>query len=89
MAEDLLAGMTHEEVAKKKYKFTIEIYFYTQPEYIPRDDPHWISVSLINLDDQILNKEGDLTFKAKIVNSEAEGIEESASKPGVMNWRGA
>lgn len=71
MAQDLIAGMSHDEIAKKKYKYTVEVYFYTQQEYIPRDDPHWSCVSLINLDEVIENTEDGLTFKAKIVTEDS------------------
>lgn len=70
MTEDLLAGMSHDEIAKKKYKYTVEVYFYTQQEYIPRDDPHWSCVSLLNLDDAIETNEDGLTIKAKVVTEE-------------------
>jgi hypothetical protein len=51
MAEDLLAGMTADEVAKKSYKYTLEMFFYTKPGHVPKDDPHWCSISVLNLDE--------------------------------------
>ncbi len=51
MAEDLLSGLTVEEVAKKSYKYVLEMFFYTRPENIPKDDPHWCCISVLNLDD--------------------------------------
>ena len=53
MAEDLLAGMTEEDVALKPYKYTLEMFFYSNPNNIPKDDPHWSIISLLNLDDLI------------------------------------
>ena len=50
IAKDLVAGMTEEEVAAKPYKYTMEMFFYTKEEYVPRDDPHWFVVSIVNLD---------------------------------------
>ena len=71
MSEDLLAGMSHDDLAKKKYSYTVEVYFYTQQEYIPRDDPHWSCVSLINLDDAIESTEDGLTIRANILTEES------------------
>lgn len=51
MADDLLSGMNTEDVAKKPYKYTLEMFFYTRPENIPKDDPHWCCISVLNLDD--------------------------------------
>jgi len=55
MAEDLLSGMTEDEVTKKPYKYTFEMFFYTYLKYMPKDDPHWISISLVNVN-QILKE---------------------------------
>lgn len=51
MAEDLLSGMSADEVAQKPYKYTLEMFFYTKPENIPKDDPHWCCISVLNLDE--------------------------------------
>ena len=58
IATDLLSGMDEEEVVKKGYKYTVQIYYYTMPEYVP-DDPHWTTISLLNLDQFLDKKEGD------------------------------
>jgi hypothetical protein len=50
IAKDLISGMTEEEVAKKPYKYTLEMYFYTQKENVPSNNPHWFIVNLLNLD---------------------------------------
>lgn len=50
IATDLAAGMTDKEVFAKPYKYTFEMYFYTSEEYVPKDDPHWFVVSILNLD---------------------------------------
>lgn len=50
IAEDLLSGMSIEDCAKKPYKYTLEMFFYTKPEYIPKNDPHWSTISVIDLD---------------------------------------
>lgn len=57
MAEDLLGGMSIEDCAKKPYKYVLEMFYYTKPEYIPKNDPHWSSISLVNLDDFITTRE--------------------------------
>lgn len=51
MAEDLLSGMSVDDVAKKSYKYTLEMFFYAKPEHIPTDDPHWCSISVLNLEE--------------------------------------
>jgi hypothetical protein len=51
IADDLLSGMTSEEVAQKPYKYILEMFFYTKPENIPKDDPHWCCISVLNLDE--------------------------------------
>lgn len=51
MAEDLLSGMSEDDVAAKPYKYTLEMFFYTKPENVPKDDPHWTSISVLNLED--------------------------------------
>ena len=48
MCQDLLNGMSVEEVSNKPYKFVIEFFFYTKKEYIPNNDPHWSVIELIN-----------------------------------------
>ena len=53
MAEDLLAGMTEDEVASKPYKYTLEMFFYTNPDNVPKEDPHWSVISLLNLEDVV------------------------------------
>jgi hypothetical protein len=57
IAEDLLSGMSVEDCAKKPYKYTLEMFFYTKPEYIPKNDPHWSTISVIDLDKMIKTKE--------------------------------
>jgi hypothetical protein len=48
MAEDLAAGKSVEEVAETPYKFLLEHFFYTQKELVPKDDPHWSVIELLN-----------------------------------------
>ena len=51
MAEDLIAGLSVEEVASKPYPYTFEMFFYTKPDNLPKGDPHWSSISVLNLED--------------------------------------
>ena len=57
MAEDMLSGMTDDDVAAKPYKYTLEMFFYAKPEHVPKDDPHWSVISILNLDDHFAKKE--------------------------------
>ena len=50
MCEDLATGMSEEEVNKKPYEFTLEAFFYTQKEHIPKNDPHWETIQLLEYD---------------------------------------
>jgi hypothetical protein len=78
MGEDLLSGMSRNEVAAKEYQYTAEMYFYTKPEYVPEDDPHWQTISLLNLDEFLDRK--DSKMKSKIIMPGDEGYSE-VSKP--------
>lgn len=59
--EDLLSGMSVDEVAAKPYKYTLEMYFYTKPEYVPKNDRHWSIISVMNLDEFLDRKDGITT----------------------------
>ena len=48
MAEDMLSGLSEDDVAEKPYKYTLEMFFYAKPEHIPKEDPHWSSISVLN-----------------------------------------
>lgn len=48
MAHDLSKGMSEKDVIEKTYKVQIEMFFWTKPEYIPKDDPHWNCIEIIN-----------------------------------------
>lgn len=60
IAEDMLAGMDEEAVIAKPYEFVVEYFFYTQREYVPKNDPHWETIRLIEFD-----KETN-TYKSRI-----------------------
>jgi hypothetical protein len=48
MCEDMLR-MTDEEVEKKVYEFVIQLFFYTQREYVPTS-PNWETIQLLEYD---------------------------------------
>ena len=50
MCEDLANGMSDEEVADKEYEYVLEAFYYTKREYVPKDDPHWQTVQLLEYD---------------------------------------
>jgi hypothetical protein len=63
MAEDLLSGMTTEQVSLKPYKYTLEMFFYTKTEFVPKDDPHWSVISVLNLGEFLDKKESQIHTK--------------------------
>lgn len=50
MCEDLISGMSDDEVAKKDYEFVMEAYYYTKREHIPKGDPHWQTIDIVKFD---------------------------------------
>ena len=52
MCEDLISGLTDEEVAAKPYEFVLEAFYYTQREHVPTDDPHWSTIQLLEYDQE-------------------------------------
>jgi hypothetical protein len=52
MCEDLHSGMSDEEVNKKEYEFILEAVFYTKKEYVPKNDPHWELLKVMNYDSE-------------------------------------
>ena len=60
ICEDLITGMSVDKVSQKEYEFVIEAYYYTQKEYVPKDDHHWETIKLIEFDSDTN------TFKSKI-----------------------
>ena len=50
MCEDLANGMSDLEVAEKEYEFVLEAYYYTQREHVPKNDPHWETIQLLEYD---------------------------------------
>lgn len=58
MANDLLEGMSEEDVLKKPYRYLLKVYYYAKPDHIP-DDPHWSTISIVNLNDFLRRQEND------------------------------
>lgn len=55
MTEDLLSGMSDEEILNKNYHYVVEFIYYTKREYVP-SDPHWTTIDLL-FDRDELNKQ--------------------------------
>jgi hypothetical protein len=81
MAEDLISGLSIEDIAKKPYKYTLEMFFYTRLENIPKDDPHWCCISVLNFDDfkskefsyeqnEVINKKMKESIKSNLLSDE-------------------
>jgi hypothetical protein len=60
MCEDMIAGMSDDEVARKDYEFVLEAFYYTEKGNVPIGDPHWETLDLIKFDPETN------TFKAEI-----------------------
>ena len=71
MAEDMISGMTEDEAALKPYKYTLEMFFYAKHENVPKDDPHWSVISVLNLEEFLGKKEGEIQMK--ILSDEEAG----------------
>jgi len=52
MLNDLSAGMSEEQVLMKEYRFVVEYFYYTKPEFFPKDDNHWTLITLKNLEEE-------------------------------------
>lgn len=74
MCDDLLGGMSVEEVAKKEYEFVLEAFYYTKREYVPKHDPHWETIDLLKYDEKTK------MFKAVIELPELPKKEEAEDK---------
>jgi hypothetical protein len=42
--------LTEKQVEDKVYEFPIELFFYTEREHVPKNDPHWDVIPLIHVD---------------------------------------
>lgn len=64
MAKDYLETKDRDYVLNKPYKYKMEMFYYVDPQYIPKDDPHWSTVSILNLN-EFVDKDDNLTIKTK------------------------
>jgi hypothetical protein len=67
---DLEAGMSLEMVLMKEYKFIIEAFYYTKPEYVPQNDLHWKIINIKNMEDFVENN-----IKMKVTNERGEELD--------------
>ena len=51
MCKDLLSGMTEEQITAKPYEYVMELFYYTKPQYVPKNDPNWSIVDIVNIND--------------------------------------
>ncbi len=70
MARDLLSGMSSEEVSQKPYRYIMEAFYYTKKEYVPKDDPHWSVISLLNLEEFLDSTGNKVKITTKKVTNE-------------------
>lgn len=78
MAEDILSGASEDEVAAKPYKYTLEMFFYTKPEFVPKGDPHWASISVLNMD-EFFAKNGTVVESKILIPEEVSAVGASES----------
>lgn len=60
ICEDLLSGMTEEQVSKKEHEFVLEAFYYVEKKYVPKHDPHWEVIEISKYDPETK------TFKVNI-----------------------
>lgn len=77
MCQDMIDGMTDEEVEQKAYKYKLESFYYTNKENVPTDDPHWTLIGITNLNEFVDSNNNRCKIKTRIVDNcdEKEKIE--------------
>jgi hypothetical protein len=83
MTQDLLSGMSFDEVAAKEYPYEVEFFWYTERKYIPTGDPHWSCLTIQNLED-FLEKTTELPDGRKITTRILSQEEAMARSPAVQ-----
>lgn len=71
MCEDLAEGMTEQEVAEKEYRYVLEAYYYTQREFVPKNDPHWETIQLLEYDPE----SGGFSVRVNLGDSNEQGVQ--------------
>lgn len=71
MCDDLASGMSEEEVNGKEYEYVLEAYYYTQRECIPKDDPHWETIQLLEYDPETKG----FSVRIELGDSDEQGLQ--------------
>ena len=66
--QDLLSGMEEKEVLEKPYKYNFEMLFYTNKEHVPKNDPHWSTMSTINMEDLTAEISEGVVMESKVLD---------------------
>ncbi|CAE7860226.1 dnaE [Symbiodinium microadriaticum] len=87
IAEDLLSGMSVEEVENKDYEFVLEACYYTQKEYVPKDDPHWETLQLLQFDPDsgAMNNQFDHDYRTDLDDWQAMWDQMEREGPDYLN----
>lgn len=83
ICEDLISGMTDDQVAKKEYEYVLEVCYYTQKEYVPKGDPHWETIDVLKYDTE--TKTFQSSFDIKAPKQQSLSVEEAATLEPVEN----
>lgn len=68
IAYDLAQGLTPQQVEQKVYKYVLEVFYYTEKQNIPIDDPHWSVIGLNNLDEFLDAADNRIKMKVKLAD---------------------
>lgn len=66
ICQDLLSGLTEDEVDSKVYSYEMEMFFYTKKEFFPHDNPHWSTIGILNLDEYLDREGNNIKIDSKI-----------------------
>ena len=88
ITEDLVNGMTEEEIKKKVYPYAMEMIFYTKPELMPQgdepDSKYWSMIEIVNLKDYLtieaIDEDGNI-----IKCGNQTGLQENSSQTDTGN----
>lgn len=59
ICQDLHAGMKKDLVLAKTYEYMLEIFYYTKPSYVPKNDIHWEIITIKNIDEYMQKLEDE------------------------------
>lgn len=82
IAEDMAAGMPGAEVNAKAYRYIYERWFYTHPDLVPKDNPHWTLLPLAVTPKESPEEEAD---RQKWEQSESRAAESIFDDPLIGN----